>query len=428
MKKRKSANIVLKEVLENIKPTKEQLKKIEIIVDDFKDKVKSKIKKLKIDAEIFVGGSFAKGTMIKKEVYDVDIFIRFDKKYKEISDLTKKILGEFKKTETKGSRNYFIIDKGHFFIEVVPVIKTINPEKAENVTDLSYSHVYYIKKKIKNEKIRDEIKLAKAFCYANNCYGAESYISGFSGYALELLICHYGSFLNFIKAFEKMKDESNQNKEVIDIEKHFKNKNEVLMDLNESKLKSPVILIDPTHKNRNALAALSYETFERFKKISREFLKNPSKKFFERKKIDFNDANNKAKKKKLNFAIIEAETEKQSGDIAGSKLLKLYNFLNSELEKYFSVKNKEFEYNGGKTAKFFFVGKNKGDILLIGPQIKNSENVKLFKKKHKHIFFKSGRVYAREKIKFDMKDFLHSWKNKNDRKIKEMYIKKITIN
>jgi len=420
---KKSLNVVLKEVLKNIKPTEEQLKKIEIVVNDFKDKVKAKIKKLKIDAEIFVGGSFAKGTMIKKDIYDVDIFIRFDKKYKNISSLTEKILSDFEKTETKGSRNYFIIDKGHFFIEVVPVIKTKNPDKAENVTDLSYSHVYYIKKKIRNEKIRDEIKLAKAFCYANNCYGAESYISGFSGYAIELLICHYGSFLNFIKAFEKIKE-----KKVIDIEKHFKNQNEVLMDLNESKLKSPVILIDPTHKNRNALAALSYKTFERFKTTCREFLRKPSESFFEIKKIDFNDAEYKAKKKKLDFAIITAETEKQSGDIAGSKLLKLYNFLNSELGKYFFIKEKEFEYNGGKTAKFFFSGKGKGEIVAVGPQIKDNANVKLFKRKHKHTFSKSGRVYAREKIKLDLNNFLRSWKSKNGRKIDEMYVKKITIN
>ena len=37
--------------------------------------------------------------MIKKGVYDVDIFVRFDKRHKNISDLTKKILKDFKKTD-----------------------------------------------------------------------------------------------------------------------------------------------------------------------------------------------------------------------------------------------------------------------------------------------------------------------------------------
>ena len=61
-------------------------------------------------------------------------------------------------------------------------------------------------KKVRSKKILDEIKIAKAFCHANNCYGAESYINGFSGYGLELLVYYYGGFLRFIKAVSKMKD------------------------------------------------------------------------------------------------------------------------------------------------------------------------------------------------------------------------------
>src|SRR3989344_6716886 len=287
--KRKNASLILKEVLEKISPSKEELESMKCIIDDFKKSVENKIKEFRINAEVFVGGSFAKKTIIRKDVYDIDFFIRFDKKHKEISELTRRILGNYKKKEVKGSRNYFIIDKGHFFIEIVPVLKVSNPRKSENVTDLSYSHVNYIRKKIKNPKILDEIKLAKAFCHANDCYGAESYIKGFSGYAIELLVYNYGSFLNFIKTFEKI-----QSKSVIDIEKHYKNKNEVFMDINASKLHSPVILIDPTFKGRNALAALSYETLEKFKKICKEFLKNPSEKFFEEKKLDLEKIGGKA--------------------------------------------------------------------------------------------------------------------------------------
>ncbi|MBD3252791.1 hypothetical protein GF386_03610, partial [Candidatus Pacearchaeota archaeon] len=54
------------------------------------------------------------------------------------------------------------------------------------MTDLSYFHVNHILKKIKkNKNLSDEIRLAKKFAYSQNCYGAESYIHGFSGYALE---------------------------------------------------------------------------------------------------------------------------------------------------------------------------------------------------------------------------------------------------
>ncbi|MBI2056814.1 nucleotidyltransferase domain-containing protein [Candidatus Pacearchaeota archaeon] len=267
----KKVDDILKEVLARVEPSKEDLKKIKKSLSQFKEKVEKQIKRHKLDAVIFEGGSFAKKTMIKKDSYDIDIFIRFDEKYKKenISELTGKLFNEIKNISIiHGSRDYFQIKSSqNFFIEVIPVIKVNNPKKAENITDLSYSHVKYINKKIKNPKILDEIKIAKAFCYAAKTYGAESYINGFSGYSLELLIYYYKSFLNFIKAIAR----HNQGKIIIDIEKYYKNKNDVLLDMNSSKLGSPIILIDPTYKQRNALAALSEETFKRFRQASKKF-------------------------------------------------------------------------------------------------------------------------------------------------------------
>ena len=188
-----------------------------------------------------IGGSLAKGTMIKKDFQDIDLFIiskedEIDKIYDKIKDL--------KVTRIHGSRDYFHIKRDNLTMELIPVLETLKPEDAKNVTDLSLMHVKYVKKKLnKNSKLINEIKLAKAFCYANECYGAESYIKGFSGYALELLIIHFKSFMNLIKKIDKER--------IIDIEKLYRNKKEIMQELNESKLISPVVLIDPTNKKRN---------------------------------------------------------------------------------------------------------------------------------------------------------------------------------
>ena len=61
--------------------------------------------------------------------------------------------------------------------------------------------------------------------------------------------------------------------------------------------------------------------------------------------------------------LLEATTNKQEGDVAGSKLLKFYNHLTTQIERYFEIKNKGFEYNQGKTAKYFFVVKSKKEII-----------------------------------------------------------------
>ncbi|MFH1365488.1 MAG: nucleotidyltransferase domain-containing protein [archaeon] len=415
---------VLKKVVERIKPSKQEIKDIDIRVREFLKNIKKRIKKEKIDAEIFVGGSFAKKTVIKKEKYDVDIFIRYGKKhfYDDLSILTSRLLKNFKNvSRIRGSRNYFVIEQTpSFFIETIPVKKIKKPSEAENITDLSYSHVKYINKKIKSEKILDEIRIAKAFCYATKCYGAESYVRGFSGYGLELLIYYYKSFLSLAKAVIKSKERI-----IIDIEKEYKNKKQILLDLNSSKLSSPMILVDPTYKQRNVLAALSKETFEKFKKECEKFIKNPSLKLFEEKKQDIGKIKENAQKNKENFVCLELTTSKQKGDIAGSKLLKFFNHLKKEIKDNFKIKKESFYYGGEKKSKIFLCVKSRENKILQGPLIEDKKNTESFKKRHKKTFVKGKRICAQDDFEKDFKKFIEKWIKKNKEKIKDMSIEEI---
>ena len=425
----KKINLILEEVLKKSKPSETDLKDIEVALKNFLKKLDKKIKSSKLDAEIYIGGSYAKDTMINKKMYDVDIFIRFPKnkkKHEDISKLTEKLLSGFKKTLIHGSRDYFKIMVGKkIILEIIPVIKIKKPEEAENIIDLSYSHVNYVKRKLKPKKILDEVLITKTFCHANQCYGAESYIRGFSGYGLELLVYHYGSFLKFIKATVKIKDKNE--KIIIDKEKYFKNKQEIMMNLNASKLQSPIIFIDPTYKQRNVLAALSHETFKIFQKSCKDFLRNPNMNFFKEKEIDFEKIKTNAEKGKLEFILVELKTNKQKGDNAGSKLLKFHNYLKNEISNYFGIKKSGFKYDDKKSAKCFFVVERKKEILLKGPKLNDEKNLKRFKKKHKKTFMKSKRIYAKEKIKFNVNDFVNNWKKKNQRVMKEMSIRDLKI-
>lgn len=417
-------NSVISEISQDIKIPLEENEFMNKSLQEFISKLKNEIKKSKIDAQVFVGGSFAKKTLIKKELYDADVFVRFSKKYgNEISNLTKKLLKSFSKfSEIHGSREYFQVKISDFFvIEVIPVIKISKPEESNNTTDFSYLHVQYFNSKA-SAKILEDIKLAKVFVHASGCYGAESYIKGFSGYSLELLILYYGSFEKFVKAMSKIK-----NKEVIDIEKAFSKKENVLLDLNESKLISPIVLVDPTYRYRNALAALSEKTFRKFQKFCLDFLQSPDKKFFEKKKVDLDKLVTEASRKKQDFVLVEFFTKKQEGDVAGSKLLKFYEHLEIEISKYFLIKKSGFNYNFQKSARAFFVGVKRKDILFEGPLISDETNLKKFKKIHQEVFLKNKKSYAREEIKVNLNEFLKAWFIKNKKKVKEMYISKFKI-
>jgi len=121
MKNRKK---ILSKILFKISPSGSELKEMNGIINKFLKEITQRIKSENIGVQAFVGGSFAKGTVTKKDSYDADIFLRFDKKYseKDYSALIKKILVNKQYETVHGSREYFRIKvRDNFYIEIVPV-------------------------------------------------------------------------------------------------------------------------------------------------------------------------------------------------------------------------------------------------------------------------------------------------------------------
>ena len=413
--KLKEAEQILNEQMNKLKAAEPIVNKLQKTAQEYLDVIQNNLKKKNISAEVFLGGSLAKGTIIKKDVYDIDLFVRFiNYENKKISKLLERALThKFKKVH--GSRDYFQLRKGDMLIEVIPVMKIGSPKEAFNVTDLSYFHVNYIMNKTKqNKKLKDEIIIAKQFCYAQHCYGAEGYVKGFSGYALELLICHYGSFLNLMKSIVEADE-----KIVIDDSQFYESKEHVLKELNPSKQLSPLILIDPTYKERNALSGLSEETFVRFREACGKFLENPSREFFEFKEIsrEFGDKN---------AIVLKVKTVKQAGDIAGTKSKKFFDFFVRQLAKDFVVKKYDFDYKEKENyAYFYFIVDKKKDETIRGPSLSYPKNVKQFKKAHQKSFEKNGFMYAPVTHLMSFDEWFVFFLKKYKPVIKEMGMKKV---
>lgn len=426
---------ILKQEIERVKLSNNELASIKNFTKKFSDYIDKKIKALGIKASVYVGGSLAKNTIIRKDKYDIDIFIRFDSKYSE-EDI-KKHMSEifnwfripwhrFSIKKIRGSRDYYKaiprFNKNLTF-EVIPTLKINNPKEARNITDLSYFHVSYIKKKTEENKgLIEQIILAKSFCHGQKCYGAESYIGGFSGYALELLLVYFKDFIKFIEVIAKT-----HGKIVIDIEKLYKKNEEIIKELNPSKMTSPIILIDPTFKERNAAGALTQQTFDKFKKACSKFLKSPSMDFFQDKGINTKHFIDTAKNIDGIFSVFEIQTDKQEGDIAGSKMLKFSKIFVRELNKYFEIIEEEFEYLGEKEAKIYFVLKRKKEIVFDGPSIHYNEAAENFKKKHKIWYVENGKLKAAKPNDIKLKEFLDIFRKKFKKIMKEMSITKIKI-
>ncbi len=379
----------LEQIKKDIKPEKETIKEVNEIVK----RINKLLKKAKLKAICKKGGSIAKGTFLKDD-YDVDLFVIFDKKYrgKDISKLLGRALKKLKPTKVHGSRDYYQI-KNDLLFEIVPVLKVKNYKEIENVTDMSPLHVDYINKKA-NKKLKGDIRLAKLFCKAQGIYGAESYIRGFSGHILDILIIYYKGFINLLKAAKKWKD-----KTIIDPENHH---DDVLFELNKSKTQGPLVIVDPVQPDRNAAAALNKENFNIFKKKAKEFLKRPSKSFFVKNKIDVKKLKQRAKDDYLIVLDIKAKRGKEN--VVGSKLRKVFEYIEKSLKNNdFKVLFSDWEWNKKQKAKFYFIVKKEiltKEILHEGPPLDKKEHVSLFKKLYNNVITKNKRLYAKVKRKY----------------------------
>ncbi|MBI2672214.1 CCA tRNA nucleotidyltransferase [Candidatus Woesearchaeota archaeon] len=363
------------DIISNIKPSKEEKK----LIENASAEVIKKLKKIRYITPI-IGGSISKDTYLKG-TDEVDIFIKFNyKKYKNKTDKISEILYKdlkklFKVSVIHGSRDYFHVNYKGLTMEIVPIIGIKKPEQALNVTDLSPLHIKFVKK---YPKLKDDIRLLKAFCKANYLYGAESYISGFSGYAIEVLVIYYKSFKNVLKNSLKWKQ-----KTVIDCKKELKN---ALSELNSSKTVSPLIIIDPVDKTRNISASLSMENFNKFKDIAKKYLKNPSEKFFKKDISIPNDS--------FILKIIQLKGKK---DIVGSKIVKVIDYVKLNLNKEgFKVTSSGWFWEN--EATFWFKVKNKSlpkYLIHKGPPINLEKHAYQFKKKYSQVFVKNKFLYAK---------------------------------
>src|SRR3989338_11526203 len=303
------------EILRKIKPSKIEGTILKIKINRFLGRLNKNLE----GAEAILGGSVAKDTHLRG-TSDVDIFVLYENN-KDISNRLEKSLKIFKDVERlKGSRDYFQVMVYGLNFEIVPVLKIKNAKEAENITDVSPLHAEWVEKNTK-KNLADEIRIAKTFCRAQGVYGAESYIRGFSGYVLEILTIYYGGFEKFLSFASRWKGQV-----ILDPEKQLQSP---LKELNPAKITSPLIVVDPADKTRNASAVLSEQVFSLFIEVCKQYIKKPSLIYF----------THQEKKIPSSAVILSVVPLEGKEDIVGAKILKVYEFLLMKLqEEGFEIK------------------------------------------------------------------------------------------
>jgi len=384
---------ISEKAIRDIKPEQEMFSE----ADETIAEINALLKKNNINAVCMAGGSYAKGTILRND-FDIDLFVRFDLDYKDkdISSLLKKSLESLKLKQIHGSRDYFQLRKNKLLFEIIPVLKISDYKQAVNVTDMSPLHVGYARKHFEQKPgLADQVRLAKQFCKAAGIYGAESYINGFSGHVVDMLIIYYGSFEKLL-----MQAAVWGSRVIIDIENHLKNP---LEQLNKAKTQSPLIIVDPVQPSRNAAAAVSREKFEILKKKAREFLHSPSQEFFAIKKIDVKAVKARAKAGNDWLMMLKVKPLEGNEDVIGTKVLKCFEHIAQNLKKNdFNILESGWEFEPDKSLLYFIIKKEKlsDKILMYGPPAREKKDAERFRQKHKKIIDKGNRLYAEEKRKY----------------------------
>ncbi len=384
----------LTRIIERIKPTNKEKEDVERAIAKISKKLNVR------NSKIHVGGSFGKGTWITG-MHDIDLFVCFDyekhcnSSYK-LPDLLQQHLKnkKIKHKRIHGSRDYFETKIGKYSFELIPILEIKKAEQSKNLTDASPLHTFWVKKHAKGN-LADQIRLLKAFCISQGCYGGESYIRGFSGYVCEILAIHFKTFQNTLKAAGKWKFDE---KTVIDPERHYKSKNEALRQLNTAKIQSPLVVIDPIQADRNAAAALSTETFNKFIDSATKFISKPSEEFFTEKRKTPQELKSKDNTNKT--IVIEAIPLEGKPDIALSKILKMSEHIKQRMASSgFQIFDSGIEWT--KTPLIWIRTQKTipEKFIIKGPPEISKEHMQRFRQTHGKVFIKKGLAFAEEKRK-----------------------------
>ncbi len=383
-------------ILKKHKVTKKEYEEILTKIDSFMHELRLGLEKENLEAYVMLGGSAAKGTFVKHD-FDCDVFVRFAfpfYKNKNISLLLEKVLNKakLKHERVHGSRDYFIGTWKDIHFEVIPVLHITHASEAQNITDMSPLHVEWLNQHM-TEGLRDQIMLTKLFFKAQKIYGAESYMNGFSGHVVDILVSYYSTFKNLLEQAVLW-----QEKHVINLTSHAVN----LDTMNPDKLHSAIIVIDPVQPGRNAAAAVGFEQFYHLKNQATEFLESPSLSYFKRNSLTVQDI----KKKNKNSIIISALPLQGKLDTIGTKIYKVLEFIVEELKRNdFTVEGSGWDWpeDPDKEALLWIAVKEKQLPLIkeqMGPPVKFQKDAVAFEEKHKKIFFKDERVYAKVRRKY----------------------------
>jgi len=271
---------VLSRALRLVKPSRREEERLGKVVDEALRLAREEAEGVDGIVDVTLEGSAAKRTWIRGRE-EADIFIHFEAGVSR-ERLEECIIQIGSNVIRRMGGRPMLMYAEHPYVEGVVDGVTIDvvacyrvePPNWISATDRTPYHTRYVLENLRPGQ-EEEVRLLKGFMLGCGVYGAEIKIRGFSGYLAELLTLSYGSFIKVLEAASSWRPPI-----ILDPAGHYKSREEVLDVFRDS----PLIVIDPVDRSRNAAAAVSETKLSEFMLAAKLFLRNPSIRFFTRRR------------------------------------------------------------------------------------------------------------------------------------------------
>ncbi len=324
---------VLNKVLKKVRPHTSEENKLKKLAEKTLEITREQSKKYQ--AKAILAGSITRDTWLSGK-REFDVFILFspslpENKLEEYGlligkEVIKQLKGIFSVEYAQHPYASGLVEGVD--IDIVPCYEVESAEKIKSAVDRTPFHVKYIEKNM-SLTLSDDVRLLKQFLTANEIYGADAKTEGLSGYVCELLTIRHGGFIEVLKAVSNWKPGA-----IMDLENYYKPEEHA--GLRNKFKNNPLILIDPTDKNRNAGSPASVEKFLKFRKLAKEFLDKPSEKYFslaKLKPITTKELARKQTERKTELILIKFTPPKVVPDILWPQMRRFAERLQDILEE-----------------------------------------------------------------------------------------------
>jgi len=260
-----------------LRPSDEEVRTLGLLIQKLESDLTGLLKKGGFKGEARVHGSAARGTWVSGDT-DIDLFLVLDPELgrgvlPRILDLVKKYLGDGW-VEAYAEHPYLQAVVDGFNVDFVPCFRVDPSRGLISATDRTPLHTGFVRTHLPRGGA-DEVLLLKRFMKGIGVYGAEMKVEGFSGYLCELMVIHYGSFMDILERAAVWGAD-----EVVDI---F---GEHDADALRKRFDDSLIVVDPVDSKRNVASAVSLTSYSIFSATARAFIDSPLERFFYPGKVD----------------------------------------------------------------------------------------------------------------------------------------------